>query len=400
MTDVHDASKHEEILRRAPLAVIEHGDDLRIADWNDAAERILGFSREEAVGRSLADLILGGDGVAWRRAAREGGDAPRIAACIRKDGRAVRCEWRYAPIAGERGAPAGAVCFGQDVTARFEAEATLRTEAQLFRALIDNMEVAVFAVDRQGTYTFHDGKGVEVAGLSRGELLGKNIFELFSNSKGLKNIRAALAGEAAHSIAEAHGRVWETWYAPIRDDRDEVTSAVGISLDVTQAKRTEQELRAKLDLIDKQQQVIRDLSTPIIEVWSKVLTLPMVGVVDSARTAEVMDSLLEAVVRTGARFAILDLTGVEAVDTKTAAYLFELVRAVRLLGAEGIITGIRPTVAQTVVALGLDLTSITTLSNLRAGLRHCIVQMNRERIAAAPARAAGPGPGKPPPTRA
>jgi rsbT co-antagonist protein RsbR len=110
----------------------------------------------------------------------------------------------------------------------------------------------------------------------------------------------------------------------------------------------------------------------------------MVGVVDSSRTAEVMDSLLDAVSRTRARFAILDLTGVEAVDTKTAAYLIELVRAIRLLGAEGIITGIRPSVAQTVVAIGVDLGGVVTLSNLRAGLRHCILQMRRDAAGTAP----------------
>jgi rsbT co-antagonist protein RsbR len=191
-------------------------------------------------------------------------------------------------------------------------------------------------------------------------------------------VRKVLEGETVQYTTESHGLEWENWILPIRGAHGEVAGAVGITLDISQRKHTEQELRAQLDLVTRQQQVIRELSTPIIEVWDRVLTLPMVGVIDSARTAEVMDSLLEAVVRARARFAVLDLTGVEAVDTQTAAYLFELVRAIRLLGADGIITGIRPTVAQTVVALGLDLTSITTLSNLRAGLKYCILQMSRE----------------------
>jgi rsbT co-antagonist protein RsbR len=103
-----------------------------------------------------------------------------------------------------------------------------------------------------------------------------------------------------------------------------------------------------------------------------VLALPMIGVVDSARTADAMESLLEAISSRGARFAVLDLTGVQMVDTKVADHLIKLVRAIQLLGAEGIICGIRPTVAQTMVALGLDLSAIVTKANLRAGLTHCM----------------------------
>jgi len=146
-------------------------------------------------------------------------------------------------------------------------------------------------------------------------------------------------------------------------------------------QRTEQELRDKLSLIERQQHELRALATPIIQVWDGVLTLPMIGVLDSARTAEVMDTLLEAIVRTGSRFAILDLTGVELVDTKTASYLLDLVAAIRLLGAEGIVAGIRSTVAQTIVSLGLDLVNITTLGNLRAALQYCIRRMSNEREA-------------------
>ena len=96
------------------------------------------------------------------------------------------------------------------------------------------------------------------------------------------------------------------------------------------------------------------------------------------RVARVMDDLLSSVVRTSARFAILDLTGVDMVDTMTASHLFSLIRAIRLLGAEGIVTGIRPTVAQTMVTLGLDMSCLTTCANLREGLRLCIRRMAEE----------------------
>jgi rsbT co-antagonist protein RsbR len=151
-----------------------------------------------------------------------------------------------------------------------------------------------------------------------------------------------------------------------------VESVVGISLDISEAKRIEKELRANLELIERQDMVIRALSTPIIEVWDRVLLLPLLGVVDSGRTAEVMADLLAEMVRTKARFAILDLTGLEVIDSGTAGHLLRLIEAVRLLGAEGIITGIRPGVAQTMVSLGLELKSVMTLATLRDGLHRCI----------------------------
>ncbi|WP_437638616.1 STAS domain-containing protein [Sorangium sp. So ce854] len=246
----------------------------------------------------------------------------------------------------------------------------------LLRALLDNLPVAVCRYDREGIFRFHDGKGLEVSGVQPGAHLGKSVYELYASSPtAVEAIQNAIAGKGSHAITEAHGITWETWFIPVRHGGE--PGAVTITMDATTARQRELELRNKLELIEKQQRVIRDLSTPIIEVWDKVLTLPMVGVVDSLRIAEVMDNLLDAVVSKDARFAILDLTGVDAVDTRTAGYLIEMIQAIRLLGAEGIVTGIRSNVAQTMIALGLDLSGVTTVGNLRAGLKLCMQRMAR-----------------------
>jgi len=142
--------------------------------------------------------------------------------------------------------------------------------------------------------------------------------------------------------------------------------------EVEERASTERELRDKLELIARQEEAIKALSTPIIEVWNGVLTLPLVGVVDSQRAAETMAQLLEAITQKSATYAIIDLTGVEVVDTSTADHIGKLVRAAELLGARCIITGIRPAVAQTMVQIGIDLTKIVTLSTLREALRRCM----------------------------
>jgi len=139
------------------------------------------------------------------------------------------------------------------------------------------------------------------------------------------------------------------------------------------------ELEEKLATIEHQQNAMRELSSPLIEVWAGVLCLPVVGIVDTQRSAEMSAALLDAVVARQVRVAIVDLTGVDVIDTKTADHFLKMTRAVRLLGAECVLTGIKPAVAQTLVHIGVDLTAITTLRSLRDALQ-------RHLAAAAPGR--------------
>ena len=121
-------------------------------------------------------------------------------------------------------------------------------------------------------------------------------------------------------------------------------------------------------VIARQQADLLELSTPVIKLWEGVLALPMIGTLDSARTQIVMETLLQRIVDTGSSVAILDITGVPTVDTLVAQHLMKTVTAIRLMGAECIISGIRPQIAQTIVHLGIDLTGITTRANLADAL--------------------------------
>jgi len=131
---------------------------------------------------------------------------------------------------------------------------------------------------------------------------------------------------------------------------------------------------ARESVIMSQTEQLLELSTPVVKLWDGVLAVPLVGTLDSARTQVVMETLLQTLVDTGSAHAIIDITGVAAVDTQVAQHLLKTVVAARLMGAECIISGIRPQIAQTVVALGIEFGDIPTKATLADALRHVLRQ--------------------------
>ena len=126
--------------------------------------------------------------------------------------------------------------------------------------------------------------------------------------------------------------------------------------------------RSREAVIKRQQEELLELSTPVVKLWDGVLALPMIGTLDSQRTQVVMESLLQRIVDTGSEIAIIDITGVPTVDTLVAQHLLKTVTAIRLMGADCIISGVRPQIAQTIVHLGLDLQGIVTKASLADAL--------------------------------
>ncbi|MGA8439186.1 MAG: STAS domain-containing protein [Candidatus Sulfotelmatobacter sp.] len=125
-------------------------------------------------------------------------------------------------------------------------------------------------------------------------------------------------------------------------------------------------LKSREDMVRRQQEELLELSTPVVKLWDGILALPIIGTLDSARTQVVMESLLQAIVQTNSRVAIIDITGVPTVDTVVAQHLLKTVTAARLMGADCIISGVRPQIAQTIVHLGINLLDVTTKSTLAA----------------------------------
>lgn len=164
--------------------------------------------------------------------------------------------------------------------------------------------------------------------------------------------------------------------------------AIAVFRDVTDRKRLEDDLAQRnaelaaraaenAELIERLRMAVDELSTPVLEIWDDVLALPVVGVVDTQRSAQMVERLLGEVVARRSRFVIVDLTGVDVIDTSTADRFLKLARAVELLGAQCIVTGIQPAVAQTLVELGVEFAGLATQRNLKRALEVCMARLQR-----------------------
>jgi anti-anti-sigma regulatory factor len=175
----------------------------------------------------------------------------------------------------------------------------------------------------------------------------------------------------------------------IEDNLTGIEEAINILIDdltyeLKQSKKMRQELEGKLGKIEEQQRTIvrqqddlLELSSPVSKVWDNILILPVIGTLDSQRTQIMMENLLQKIVDTGCTISILDITGVPTVDTQVANHLLKTVTSARLLGAECIISGISPAIAQTIVHLGIDLSAIKTKSTLQDAMIYAMRKNNQ-----------------------
>jgi len=245
----------------------------------------------------------------------------------------------------EAGAASSRVTDAGRATMRSEAQELLRGLREALQAGgdADNFQAPAWGTLRQALEALSRSRAAQ------GQPVGDtSIFVLAFKRPLFKVIQSRHGGEAERQMA----LVWEV--STLVDRMAQWT--------VTTYQRTREEI------IQRQQQDLLELSTPVIKLFEGVLAVPMIGTLDSARTQMVMETLLERIVETGSRLAIIDITGVPTVDTLVAQHLLKTVSAIRLMGAECIISGIRPQIAQTIVHLGIDLQGIASKATLADAL--------------------------------
>jgi rsbT co-antagonist protein RsbR len=180
------------------------------------------------------------------------------------------------------------------------------------------------------------------------------------------SLKEALNQAVQKEFADDHKRLFES------------VSAISKLLDKLTIVTFETFIKGREEVIIRQTDEIGEISTPVIRVWEGVVALPIIGTLDSMRTQVVMENLLQEIVTTGSTIAILDISGVPAVDSLVAQHLLKTVSATRLMGAECIISGIRPEIAQTIVHLGIDLSHIKTKASLASALKLAFSMLNLE----------------------
>jgi rsbT co-antagonist protein RsbR len=257
------------------------------------------------------------------------------------------------------------------------------------RLLLDNLPQKVFAKDTDSLYVLCNKNYADGFGLEPDQIVGKSDFDLYPGELAEKH-RAddlkVISGTTPVSIVERYTeqgaeRASQIMKIPLKDGDGTVTGLLGIRWDVTDQVRAEDARTEAEKLVRRQAEEILAISTPVVEIWDGVVAMPLIGTLDSQRTQQIMEQLLQRIVDTRSSVALVDITGVPGVDTQTARHLIETVAAVRLLGAQVVLTGIRPMIAQTLVHLGVDLSDVMTRSSLAAGLRVALDLLNLQVIA-------------------
>jgi rsbT co-antagonist protein RsbR len=255
----------------------------------------------------------------------------------------------------------------------------VRFKGTLLDALLEHIPDRIYFKDRESRFLDVSASKAKGTGLSRKEFLGKGDSDFFSEEEAKvmreDEMRIMESGkpvvDKVHKLELPDGK--EKWLSatkvPFYDKKGNVMGTLGISRDVTRLKTLELEKEKK---IEAQREELVVLSTPVIDIWEGVLTVPVLGVLDSERASRISEALLTEIVEKRANAAIIDISGISAVDSAVADLLIRTAKAVKLVGAEPVLTGVGVEIAQTIADLGIDMAGLKTMATLKDGLKYVI----------------------------
>lgn len=267
-----------------------------------------------------------------------------------------------------------------------ESSARLATERNTLRTIIDSLPDVMYVKDSTGRFEVANQALAQLLGQSSPEaLIGKTDFDIFPRELAIqydRDDRAIMATGVALLNKEepvVHADGSEHWISttkvPLRDLQGRAIGLVGRGQDITDRRRAEAERQQLQEaLIQTQATALQELSTPLIPISDTVVVMPLIGRIDARRASQILETLLTGIQAQQADLAIIDITGVNLVDTQVAHALIQAARAVQLLGARVVLTGLRPEVAQTLVSLGVDLSDIVTRGTLQSGIAYGLKQ--------------------------
>jgi rsbT co-antagonist protein RsbR len=357
---------------------------------NPAWSKTLGYTEEELLAEPFLNFVHPDDRemtIAAAGQTQQGLDVAAFENRYRcKDGEYKWIEWKSATFPEQHIIYAVA----RDITERKRLENELGANERRLTQFLDGLPVGVFVIDPNGRPFYANQTAQEILG--KGILPTEGVGDLAEvydaylagtdthyPTEQLPIVRAIRGEKVVINDMEVHqpGRVipLEVTGIPITDTDGNLAYAMIAFTDITERKAAEATLRQTIsqeEIIRAQAATLRELSTPLIPINDQVMVMPLIGTVDSYRTQQVMDSLLQGIAANHAQIAIIDITGVPVVDSQVADALVRAARAVRLLGARVVLTGIRPEVAQTLVGLGIDLSGIVTRGSLQSGIAYAL----------------------------
>lgn len=385
-----DQSMAELLLSSSPDPIFAVDADLTITYMNRAASDLTGLSETDAIGRQCCKVFKASHCEAscvLEACMKDRQRAERAEAkLLRPDGCEIEVLVYAAPLYSADGTFEGGIEMLRDAT----EERRLQREAEAHRVQLEryhdtSMELALGLSEfsrvlqelRAGNLDARVGEATLSSGDEMVTKLSAALNETIDEIQ-RQHLRVDEYHESSMELAMGLSECFEVLQEvregnlgarvseAVLSSSEELLANFGKSLNDTTS-----EIQDHLETIRRQQVAIRELSTPILQLWENVLALPVIGTVDTMRSAEIMELLLARITETQCLYVILDITGVEVVDTKTADHFIKVIKAAELLGTTCFLTGMRPAVAQTLVDIGVDLSEIRTLRNLKEGLNQC-----------------------------
>jgi rsbT co-antagonist protein RsbR len=250
--------------------------------------------------------------------------------------------------------------------------------------IIESMSDLLLVTDEEAHIKTVNQAACDLLGHTRGELIARPIEMLFTGIEALDLLKTGGVRDQERDCVAKGGRIVRVSFSAsvLRDRRGAAQGLVCVARDLTENKRLEEERWRLREAVARQSILLEELSTPLIPITRNILVMPLIGTVDERRATQMVDTLLQGVVSRRTEVAIIDITGIRTMDDPGVSGVLKAVQAVRLVGAEVFLTGIRPEVAQLLVAQGYDLSSIKTFGSLQNGIIHA---MKRGRLKASPA---------------
>lgn len=401
-TDITARIRAEEDLREAqlrlqmiinnlPNAIFWKDRNLSYQGCNLAFAGLAGLeSPEQIIGKNDYDMPWGqSEAESYRAYDRKVMAAGKpelnlIESQVTAEGKRIWVETNKIPLLDTADQVVGILGTYADITERKQTEQALRESQQLLKAIFDHLPVGLMLKDAaEGRFILWNKTAELHYGIRAEDIIGKTdrehlpapiAEELWAKHQAVfarrtphvepdEIIESPQLGPITASITRV----------PIFDEQDAPAYMLIITTDLSEQKRAANE-RADLQtqVIEAQQHALRELSTPLLPLSNKVVLMPIIGTIDSRRASQVMETLLQGVSQHNAEIAIVDITGVQVVDTQVANAFIQAARAVQLLGAQVLLTGIRPEVAQTLVQLGVDLQGMVSRGSLQAGVAYAL----------------------------